>query len=156
MKNTKIATVYQLIKFTASLLHPLDKSWPNRNNPSKFAVLQYRFRKSSNEFRQSSVFRRPQHGFFDLLHLCFQTTFVLNKGRKRRVGFTHGKCSKNYLSNTGTPAPHTNTNRFPRMHISVFNSKQDLIKFKNSIPSMKSRLCKIPINRMPYFYLNPP
>ena len=68
MRNTKIATVYQLIKFTASLLHPLDKSWPNRNNPSKFAVLQYRFRKSSNEFRQSSVFRRPQHGFFDLLH----------------------------------------------------------------------------------------
>ena len=114
------------------------------------------FRKSSNEFRQSSVFRRPQHGFFDLLHLCFQTTFVLNKGRKRRVGFTHGKCSKNYLSHTGTPAPHTNTNRFPMMHISIFNSKQDLIKFKNSIPSMKSRLCKIPINRMPYFYLNPP
>lgn len=152
MKNTKIATVYQLIKFTTSLLHPLDKSWPNRNNPSKFAVLQYRFRKSSNEFRQPSVFRRPQHGFFDLLH----PTFVLNKGRKRRVGFTHGKCSKNYLSNTGTPAPHTNINRFPMMHISIFNSKQDLIKFKNSIPSMKSRLCKIPINRMPYFYLNPP
>jgi len=40
MRNTKIATVYQLIKFTASLLHPLDKSWPNRNNPSKFAILQ--------------------------------------------------------------------------------------------------------------------
>ncbi|QMT37820.1 hypothetical protein [Neisseria sicca] len=113
MKNTKIATVYQLIKFTASLLHSLDKSWPNRNNPSKFAVLQYRFRKSSNEFRQSSVFRRPQHGFFDLLH---HSGLTLN-----RYGVALPRLAVlSVLSAASSPCPDLNLIRYTNQQNALF------------------------------------